>query len=131
MKLSYIKSAKDALIESVLMEVHSTGNSRAIRMFLFASIVLAYANRILAKEATLVDNPITQLGKGAIGVIQLGLTILAIIMALFETGKAMLEGDPKRITSVAAKYGIGVILTYAIPWIYFEIKGAFDGWELN
>lgn len=94
----------------------------------------AFAQEVVAPSATPIPevkqlNPIEELGYGAIDITQFGLTILAIVMALFESGKAMIEGDPKKIPSIFAKYGIGVICIYAIPYVYFQIKNAFTGWR--
>lgn len=124
-------------MERAWVEVYKTRNTKAIKFFIVAATLLANVNSVFAGEvstpgasSTDDSNPIKKLGTDAISMIQLCLTIIAIIMALLETAKAMLEGDPKRIPSVVAKYGIGVIITYAIPWGFFKIRDAFDGWEV-
>lgn len=94
----------------------------AYKYFYTAAIMLVASNNILAKST---NDPLKDLGGSAISYFQYGLTVLAIIMALLESGKAMIEGDPKRIPSIVAKYGIGVICIYAIPFGYFKITEAF------
>lgn len=140
MKIYYIRPIKPTLYEKALNEVYSTKNKTAIRMMCTACCLLinysyAFANEVVAPSASPTPtpeekpvNPVKQLGYDAIDTVQFGLTIIAIVMALFESGKAMIEGDPKRIPSIFAKYGIGVICVYAIPYVYFRIKNAFSGW---
>lgn len=128
MKIYYIRPVGPTLLERAFMEVMKSKNTKAVKFFVIAATLLANVNSIFANNQ---DNPIQQLGVDAIGLIQLCLTFIAIVMALLETARAMLEGDPKRIPGVAAKYGIGVILTYAIPWGFFKIKDAFVGWEVR
>lgn len=128
MKICYIRPVGPTLMERAFVEVYKSKNTKAIKLFVIVATILANVNTLLAEEP---DNPIKQLGNEAISMIQLCVTIIAIIMALFETGKAMMEGDPKKIPSIAAKYGIGVILTYAIPWGFFKIKDAFAEWEMK
>lgn len=128
MKICYIRPVGPTLMERAFVEVYKSKNTKAIKLFVIVATLLANVNTLLAEEP---DNPIKQLGNEAISMIQLCVTIIAIIMALFETGKAMMEGDPKKIPSIAAKYGIGVILTYAIPWGFFKIKDAFAEWEMK
>lgn len=138
MKIYYIRPNKQSLYERALQEVYTTGNKKAIKMFCTAFCFLinysyAFAKDIASSSPTdtqeVPKNPLEVLGYDAIDMTQFGLTIIAIVMALFESGKAMLEGDPKRIPSIFAKYGIGVICVYAIPYVYFKIKGAFTGWR--
>ena len=95
-------------------------------MCLLLNCGLIFAEEVKKEEI----NPVAQLGNDAISIFQTALTLIAIIMALFEVGKAMLEGDPKRIPSIVAKYAIGVVCVYAIPYGYSKIKDAFVGWEM-
>lgn len=137
MKICYIRPNKPSLYERALEEVCATNNKKAIKLFCTACCLLinysyAFAQEVVSPTPSSEPkelNPIEVLGYDAIDITQFGLTIIAIVMALFESGKAMLEGDPKRIPSIFAKYGIGVICVYAIPYVYFKIKGAFTGWR--
>lgn len=135
MKICYIRPVGPTLIESAWAEVYKTRNTKAIKFFTLAATLLGNMNMVFAGEVEIPNpddsNPIKKLGTDAISMIQLCLTIIAIIMALLETAKAMLEGDPKRIPSIVAKYGIGVIITYAVPWGFFKIRDAFSGWEVQ
>lgn len=141
MKICYIRPNKSSLYERALKEVCASNNKKAIKLFCTAFCLLVNYTYALAQEVVVPSespiaatevkklNPIEDLGYGAIDITQFGLTIIAIVMALFESGKAMLEGDPKRIPSIFAKYGIGVICIYSIPYVYFQIKNAFVGWR--
>lgn len=138
MKICYIRPVGPTLMERAWAEVYKTRNTKAIKFFTVAATLLANINMVFAGEVEAPSapnpddsNPIKKLGTDAISMIQLCLTIIAIIMALLETAKAMLEGDPKRIPSIVAKYGIGVIITYAVPWGFFKIRDAFAGWEVQ
>ncbi|MBU3812285.1 MAG: hypothetical protein H9893_11595 [Candidatus Niameybacter stercoravium] len=138
MKICYIRPVGPTLIDKAFVEVYKSRNTKAIKFFVAAATLLSNVNMVFAGEVEPTppkgdeeNNPIKKLGTDAISMIQLCLTIIAIIMALLETAKAMLEGDPKRIPSVVAKYGIGVIITYAVPWGFFKIREAFDGWEVQ
>lgn len=125
LKICYIAPKKD-VCSGALVEAFSIKNKVACKFFTTGIVMLLACGNIFASAT---DDPIKKLGNDAIGYFQLSLTILAIIMALFECGKAMVEGDPKRIPSVVAKYGIAVICIYAIPFGYFKIKDAFGTLE--
>ena len=121
LKICYIAPKdkyKNALSE--LMNI----SYKARKYFILAITLLIYTDCI-AKET----NPVTELGFDAIGFFQLVLTIIAIVMTLFEIGKAILECDPKRIPSIIAKYAIGVICVYAVPVGFLKIRDAFADWR--
>ena len=124
LKIYYIRPSGDNLYERALKEVYATNNRKAIRIITTACTMLLCCSSIYAKA----NNPVEELGYSAIDMIQVILTIIAILMAFFEIGKAFIEGDPKRIPSIVAKYGIGVICVFAIPGVFLKIKEAFDGW---
>ncbi|PHV72207.1 hypothetical protein CS063_01660 [Sporanaerobium hydrogeniformans] len=125
MKIYYIRPVGSTLYERALTEVMTKGNKKAIRLITIGFTLMMCCQSLLAAD----ENPVKKLGYDGIGLVQLIITFIAIFMALFEIGKAMLEGDPKRIPSIVAKYGIGVICVYAVPTVYFYIKNAFAGWE--
>lgn len=135
MKIYYIRPVGPTLYEKALNEICTLKNKKVIKLITTGMCLLMNCGYVLAEEVSKEAdkqqvNPINTLGNSAIDIFQTTLTIIAIIMALFETGKAMLEGDPKRIPSIVAKYGVGVICIYAIPYGYFKIKEAFDGWKV-
>lgn len=131
MKIYYIKPVGPTLYEKALNEVCKCKNKKAIKLFVTGMCMLMNCGYILAEEMSKPEiDPVKQLGNDAISVFQTALTVIAIVMALFEVGKSMIEGDPKRIPSIVAKYAIGVVCVYAIPYGYFKIKDAFDGWEM-
>lgn len=123
LKLCYIPPSRP-LYERAIEETRCIKNKKATKLFTMAMTLLLCCNNLLAAES----NPIKKLGYDGVSLVQLVLTFIAIFMALFEIGKAMLEGDPKRIPSIVAKYGIGVLCIYAIPTGYFYIRDAFAGW---
>lgn len=137
MKICYIRPVGPTLIDKALIEVYKTKNTKAIKFFVMATALLANVNMIFAAETEPTqpkledNNPIKKLGNDAIWMCQLALTLIAIVMSFFEIGKAMLEGDPKRIPSIVAKYAIGVVITYAVPWGFFKIRDAFSDWEVG
>lgn len=121
MKICYIPPKdkyKNALSE--LMNI----NQKARKYFLLA-IMLLMCTDCFAEEI----NPVTKLGFDAVSLFQLILTLIAIIMTLFEVGRALLECDPKRIPSIIAKYAIGVICVYAVPVGFLKIRDAFADWR--
>lgn len=131
MKICYIRPNKPTLYERALTELSSCKNRKAIKLIVTGMCLLLNCGLIFAEEVKKEEiNPVAQLGNDAISIFQTALTLIAIIMALFEVGKAMLEGDPKRIPSIVAKYAIGVVCVYAIPYGYSKIKDAFVGWEM-
>lgn len=136
MKISYIRPKGSISIhQRLLNEIYFTKNKQVIRCLtagitLLLSCGYAFAEEVSKETKKPASDPLKELGFGAIDYVQFGLTIIAIVMALFETGKSLLEGDPKRIPSIFAKYGIGVICIYTIPWAYLKIRDSFKGWRL-
>lgn len=135
MKICYIRPVEPTLYEKAFNEICTLKDKKVVKLITIGMCLLMNYGYVLAEEVSKEAdkqqvNPINTLGNSAIDIFQTTLTIIAIIMALFETGKAMLEGDPKRIPSIVAKYGVGVICIYAIPYGYFKIKEAFDGWKV-
>lgn len=135
MKIYYIRPVGPTLYEKALAEVCNCKNKKAAKVLLTGMCMLMNCGYILAEEVSKAESkaeidPVKKLGNDAISAFQTALTVIAIIMALFEVGKSMVEGDPKRIPSIVAKYAIGVVCVYAIPYGYFKIKDAFDGWEM-
>ena len=124
MKICYIRANRPTLYEKVLIEICNLSNKKAIRMLTVACAAMICCENIFAKG----NNPVENLGYEGINVVQIVITFIAVFMAMLECAKSLLEGDPKRIPSIVAKYGIGVMCVYAIPWGYFKIKEAFDGW---
>lgn len=131
LKIYYIRPVGPTLYERALAELCSCKNRKAIKLIAAGMCLLLNCGLILAEETANEEvNPVTKLGNDAISIFQTALTLIAIVMALFEVGKSMLEGDPKRIPSIVAKYAIGVVCVYAIPYGYSKIKDAFAGWEM-
>jgi len=121
LKICYIAPKKN--YEGALKEIMSL-NYKARKYFVLA-ITLLMCMDCMAKD----NNPVTELGFSAIDFFQLVLTIIAIIMALFEIGKAIIECDPKRIPSIITKYAIGVICVYLVPVGFLKIRDAFANWR--
>ncbi len=125
MKLYYRPKKEDlSLYERALNEASRLKDRRICKILIGALLFILCSANVMAAG----NNPVEQLGNEGISLIQLALTFIAIFMALFETGKAMIEGDPKRIPSIVAKYGIGVVMIYAIPKGFFYIRDVFDRW---
>ena len=124
MKIFYIAPKKE--YQGALAELILIRDKRVVKCFTTAMTLLIACTNCMAKGS----NPVEELGYTAIDWFQLGLTILAIIMALFEVGKALLEGDPKRIPGLVAKYVIAVVFVYGIPTVFFKIRDAFSDWRL-
>ena len=126
MKICYIRPNKPSLYEKALIEISKVNNKMASRCLTVACAAMLCCNDVLAKG----NNPVENLGYEGINTVQIVITFIAIFMAMLECARALLEGDPKRIPGIFAKYGIGVLCVYAIPWAYFKVQKAFQDWEV-
>lgn len=127
MKIYYIPPVKAKLIEGAFKEVgsHKRFNPHIQRGVTIATVCLINATTLLAEEVAEEKNPLKELGDGFIGIAQqIGLYV-ALAMCLFEVIKSLLEGDPKRVPGVIAKYAIGVLAIYTVPGLFGAIAKAF------
>lgn len=125
MKIYYIRPNKPSLYEKALIEISNVNNKMASKCLTVACAAMLCVENTFAKG----NNPVESLGYEGINIVQIVITFIAAFMAMFECAKALLEGDPKRIPGVFAKYGIGVLCIYAIPWVFFKIQKSFYEWE--
>lgn len=121
------KRVEVVTIEKAINETHKIKSKWIQRALTTATICLINATTLLAEttEPLQESNPLSLLGEQFIGLAQQLGVYVAVAMCLFEVAKALLEGDPKRIPGLVAKYAIGVLAIWSVPMLFGAIGAPF------
>lgn len=121
------KRVEVVTIEKAINETRKIKSKWIQRALTIATICIINATTLLAEttEATKEVNPLSVLGEQFIGLAQQLGVYVAVAMCLFEVAKALLEGDPKRIPGLVAKYAIGVLAIWSVPMLFGAIGTPF------